>query len=90
MVTAAPALAPTGADQISLVLPLALVDCVARVQVAPAELIPVTWFAAVPRVEITATSVLPLAGAAPRVTANEVLVEAVLKPVAVRTRTGTA
>ena len=90
MVTLVAAPEPTGADQISVVLPLLLADCATRAQVAPVEVMPVTRSAVVPRDEITATRVLPLAGEALRVTVNEVLLEPELKPVALRTRTGVA
>ena len=48
--------------QISVVFPLALVDCTARVQVAPVCVIPLTLLAVVPLVFIIATSVLPFVG----------------------------
>jgi hypothetical protein len=70
--------ATLGAYQISMV-PEVPVACTARRQEAPAWVIEVTVFAVVARVDITATSVFPLAGAPLRVAARVV---AVLVPVA--------
>ena len=81
------ALATFGAYQISVVVPLALAACEARVQVAPVCVRLVTRPALVPRVEITAISVLPSV-AAGTATLKEVTLLAPEFPVALFTRTG--
>src|SRR6478672_11825531 len=77
-----------GPYQISVVVPLALVACETRDQATPPPLMPETRLAVVPRVEITATSVLPFVGAAARLTPIEVPTFAPVLPLALWTRTG--
>ena len=87
MVTPAPApVATLGAYQISVVVPLVLVACVTRDQVAPVCAIADTLLALAPRVEITAIMVFPATGAAPIVTMKLVLAPVAVLPVALRTR----
>ena len=95
MVTAVPALAPTGAYQISVVTPLALFPgfaaCDARFQVVTlAWVIEVTVLLVVPRVAITATRVFPLVGARPKVTAKVAAPLPETPKVATCTRAGAA
>ena len=63
MVAVVPAPETLGAYQISMVVPAALVACSTKAHVAPVWVIELTRLADVPRVEITATKVLPFAGA---------------------------
>src|SRR6266496_2572605 len=76
-----------GAYQISVVVPLALADCAARVQVPP-PLILLTWLTAAPRVEITATRVFPAVVALMPETEIVVLAAPPVLPIALCTRTG--
>ena len=89
MVIAVPAPAATlDATQISVVVPVALLAWAARDQLAPVWAMPDTLLSLVPRVEITATSVLPATGAALIVTLKLVLELVPVFPVALRTRIG--
>ena len=88
MVTNAAAFNTLGAYQISVVEPPVPTDCDARDHVAPVCAILVTLPLEVPRVEITAIIVFPLAGAADIVTAMVVAAAAGVAPVANRTRVG--
>ena len=76
------------AIHISVVEPPALLPCDTRVQVAPVWVIPVTLPVEVPRVAITATRVLPFAGATPMFTAIEEAALIPVSPEATRTRPG--
>ena len=86
--TAATAPETLGATQISVVVPVALLAWAARDQLAPVWAMPDTLLSLVPRVEITATSVLPATGAALIVTLKLVLELVPVFPVALRTRIG--
>ena len=72
IVTDAPLVALASAYQISVVTPLLLVACVARVQVVPVCEMLETVLAPLFLVETTAINVFPLVGAASKVTVQEV------------------
>ena len=89
IVTVVPAVAGTlAANQISVVVPAGFAVWAARDQVLLVWLMPDTWLAAVPRVEITATRVLPATGVDVRFTPNAVAAVAPVLPVALCTRAG--
>ena len=90
MVMDFPAPDTLGAYQISVVVPLLLAACDARVHVAPVWVIWDTLLVLVPRVEITATRLLPETGVMPMVTPIVVLAYLPVLPVALCTRAASA